>query len=282
METIITQKMLNIKTTLADIDTLDTAAHTATTRLSTLRSSKVFTQEDFTATSRAGRESAEAEELLLEGHIQEIKKEKALLTSTLPSLARATSDDDLLSTTDLDGEGSLDDLSSKDEMHRMNRDSSRDPSVDSALSSADGACTTSSPASTGGNPHLQRFSTNSSTGDDEVAVKYNLREQYIDIIPSRHRPAQRNVVTCTVNANTSLIRNGASAEGTDRRGSDLQRQKPIVMRSISGGYESPKNCSAAGLQRAATTMATMDTSSGSNNDDEGRKKSQSIEDEPMV
>lgn len=68
METIITQKMLNIKTTLADIDTLDTAAHTATTRLSTLRSSKVFTQEDFTATSRAGRESAEAEELLLEGN----------------------------------------------------------------------------------------------------------------------------------------------------------------------------------------------------------------------
>lgn len=69
METIITQKMLNIKTTLADIDTLDTAAHTATTRLSTLRSSKVFTQEDFNATSRAGRESAEAEELLLEGKI---------------------------------------------------------------------------------------------------------------------------------------------------------------------------------------------------------------------
>ena len=67
METIITQKMLNIKTTLADIDTLDTAAHTATTRLSTLRSSKVFTQEDFTPTARAGRESAEAEELLLEG-----------------------------------------------------------------------------------------------------------------------------------------------------------------------------------------------------------------------
>lgn len=67
METIITQKMLNIKTTLADIDTLDTAAHTATTRLSTLRSSKVFTQDEFPAASRAGRESAEAEELLLEG-----------------------------------------------------------------------------------------------------------------------------------------------------------------------------------------------------------------------
>ena len=44
IETLITQKMLNVKSTLADIDTLDTAAHTATTRLSTLRSSKVFTQ----------------------------------------------------------------------------------------------------------------------------------------------------------------------------------------------------------------------------------------------
>lgn len=167
----------------------------------------------------------------------------------------------------------------------MNLDTSRDVSVDSALSSADGACT-SSPASstTGQNLHLQRFSTNSSTGDDEaVAVKYNLREQFIDYIP-RQRQAQKNVVTCTVNASTSMLRNGANPEGNDRRGSDLQRQKPIVMRSISGGYESPKNCSTAGLQRAATTMATMDTSNSSNNDnDDGRKsKSQSMEDEPIM
>lgn len=167
----------------------------------------------------------------------------------------------------------------------MNLDTSRDASVDSALSSADGACTSSSPASTTGqNPHLQRFSTNSSTGDDEaVAVKYNLREQFIDYIPSRQRQAQKNVVTCTVNASTSMLRNGASMEGSDRRGSDLQRQKPIVMRSISGGYESPKNCATAGLQRAATTMSTMDTSNSSNNDDDGRKsKSQSMEDEPIM
>lgn len=163
----------------------------------------------------------------------------------------------------------------------MNLDTSRDPSVDSALFSADGACTSSPASTTGQNPHLQRFSTNSSTGDDEVAVKYNLREQFIDYIP-RQRQAAKNVVTCTVN--TSMLRNGANTEGgSDRRGSDLQRQKPIVMRSISGGYESPKNCSAAGLQRAATTMATMDTSSSSNNDDEGRKsKSQSMEDEPIM
>lgn len=50
------------------------------------------------------------EEALLMGHIQEIQKEKALLTSALPSLTRTTSDDDLLST-DID-DGSLDDVTS--------------------------------------------------------------------------------------------------------------------------------------------------------------------------
>lgn len=48
----------------------------------------------------------EEEELLLLEHIDEIQKEKALLTSALPSLTRTTSDDDLLSTDD----GSLDDV----------------------------------------------------------------------------------------------------------------------------------------------------------------------------
>jgi myosin-9 len=315
METIITQKMLNIKTTLADIDTLDTAAHTATTRLSTLRSSKVFTQEEFTSTSRAGRESAEAEEMLLEGHIQEIKKEKALLTSTLPSLARATSDDDLLST-DLDGEGgSLDDLSNKDQdcHHKIGRES-RDVSVDSALSSVD--------ASSPSGP--QRFSTTSSA-DDEMAVKYNLREQFIDYIPTAARKTasssssssvmssnqqqkkitspQRNIVTCQISP--SLMKNGNESSSSSvntaiTRGSELQRQKPIVMRSISGGSyasysnESPSKTNSGsqivGLQRAATTMATMDPSNNNNNnnnnnndDDDGRKtKNQSIEDEPIM
>lgn len=280
IETIITQKMMNIKSTLADIDTLDTAAHTATTRLSTLRSSKVFTQEEFNATARAGRESAEAEEMLLEGHIQEIKKEKALLTSTLPSLARATSDDDLLST-DLDGEGgSLDDLSREKDMecHRLNRES-RDVSVDSALSSADG---TASPS------HNQRFSSSTSTADDEMAVKYNLRDQNIDYIP-RQRVTQRSVVTCSINSSANIVKNG---EGRESRGSDLQRQKPIVMRSISGGgYESPagkvhQSTSAMGLQRAATTMSAMDgvsSHNNNNNEEDARKpKNPSIEDEPIM
>lgn len=297
IETIITQKMLNIKSTLADIDTLDTAAHTATTRLSTLRSSKVFTQEDFNATSRVGRESAEAEEMLLEGHIQEIKKEKALLTSTLPSLARANSDDDLLST-DLDGEGgSLDDLSKEKEMecHKMSRES-RDVSIDSALSSADG---TASPSNN------QRFSSSTSTADEEMAVKYNLREQNIDYIPTtrqrvittmthQQKPApQRNVVTCSINSSANIFKNG---DGRESRGSDLQRQKPIVMRSISGGgYETPsassgkipQSTSAMGLQRAATTMTGIETSNHNNNnnnndEDERKSKSHSIEDEPIM
>lgn len=292
IETIITQKMLNIKSTLADIDTLDTAAHTATTRLSTLRSSKVFTQEEFNATARAGRESAEAEEMLLEGHIQEIKKEKALLTSTLPSLARANSDDDLLST-DLDGEGgSLDDLSRERDMecHKLGRES-RDVSVDSALSSFDG---TASPS------HNQRFSSSTSTADDEMAVKYSLRDQNIDYIPTarqrvtttmiHQQKSSRNTVTCTINSSANIVKNG---DGRESRGSDLQRQKPIVMRSISGGgYETSatgkvhQNPSTLGLQRAGT-MATMETSNHNNNnndnDEDGRKsKNQNIEDEPIM
>lgn len=109
-----------MKATLADIATLESACHTATHRLSSLRGSKIFTPEELTI--QQGVQSVplsgdiqvppeNEEEALLVDHIQEIKKEKAILTSALPSLTRATSDDDLLST-DLDGEcGSLDDLS---------------------------------------------------------------------------------------------------------------------------------------------------------------------------
>ncbi|XP_014476007.1 PREDICTED: unconventional myosin-IXa-like isoform X2 [Dinoponera quadriceps] len=119
VETIVQEKLRVVRATLADINTLESACHTATHRLSSLRSSKIFSPEELNAAtpSVAGRGGAmdrdrdrgdEEEELL--GHIQEIQKEKALLTSTLPSLTRASSDDDLLlSATDLD-DGSLDDL----------------------------------------------------------------------------------------------------------------------------------------------------------------------------
>lgn len=70
---------------------------------------QAYSPEDFHAINNAAcpTDQSEDEEALLVGHIQEIQKEKALLTSALPSLTRTTSDDDLLST-DID-DGSLDD-----------------------------------------------------------------------------------------------------------------------------------------------------------------------------
>ncbi|KAJ1522409.1 hypothetical protein ONE63_002697 [Megalurothrips usitatus] len=103
IETIISEQLRKVRSTLADIDTLDEACHTATHRLSSLRSSKLLAVEICAAT----RTQTHDEEAMLVGHIQEMEKEKALLTSTLPSLTRASSDDDLLST-DMD-DGSLDD-----------------------------------------------------------------------------------------------------------------------------------------------------------------------------
>ncbi|XP_012281982.1 unconventional myosin-IXb isoform X2 [Orussus abietinus] len=119
VETIVQEKLRILRATLADINTLESACHTATHRLSSIRSSKIFSPEELgiAATTVANRgngdrdrDRGDEEEALLVDHIQEIQKEKALLTSTLPSLTRASSDDDLLlSATDLD-DGSLDDL----------------------------------------------------------------------------------------------------------------------------------------------------------------------------
>ena len=118
VETIVQEKLRIVKLTLADINTLDKACSTANKRLSSLRSSKIFSPEELSSTlSNIGRvnnnvptnpEREDEEEAALVGHIQEIQKEKALLTSTLPSLTRASSDDDLLAT-DLE-EGSIDEL----------------------------------------------------------------------------------------------------------------------------------------------------------------------------
>ncbi|XP_073960291.1 unconventional myosin-IXb-like [Choristoneura fumiferana] len=99
LEAILTDKIRTVRGMLQDIATLDIASHTASDRLSSLRA--------------APRAAQRPEEQLLVGHIVEIQKEKAILTSNLPTLIRATSDDDLLSATDHDGEfGSTDDLSS--------------------------------------------------------------------------------------------------------------------------------------------------------------------------
>ncbi|XP_063382914.1 unconventional myosin-IXAa-like [Cydia fagiglandana] len=97
LEAILSDKIRTVRGMLQDIATLDTACHTATDRLSSLRSAQPEERR---------------EERLLVGHICEIQKEKAILTSNLPTLIRATSDDDLLSATEQDGEfGSTDDLS---------------------------------------------------------------------------------------------------------------------------------------------------------------------------
>ncbi|VVC86801.1 unnamed protein product [Leptidea sinapis] len=105
LEAILVDKMSNTRGTLADIATLDKACATASDRLTIIR-------------ARGQPAQPRHEERILEGHIHEIEKEKAILTSNLPALIRATSDDDLLSTdhdllsTDHDGEfGSTDDLS---------------------------------------------------------------------------------------------------------------------------------------------------------------------------
>ncbi|XP_012530085.1 unconventional myosin-IXa isoform X1 [Monomorium pharaonis] len=152
VETIVQEKLRVVRATLADINTLESACHTATHRLSSLRSSKIFSPEELNvaAASAAGRAAAmdrdrdrgDEEEALLVDHIQEIQKEKALLTSTLPSLTRASSDDDLLlSATDLD-DGSLDDLlpSSADGLVRkkpVQRQSSADNSFPTIINMDD-------------------------------------------------------------------------------------------------------------------------------------------------
>lgn len=108
IETIIKEQLKKIRITLDDIDTLDTACQAATNRLSSLRTSKVFSPEELLPSSQPSQQQGEDEEHLLVDHIQEIQKEKEHLTSTLPTLTHATSDDDMLST---DGDGSLDDIS---------------------------------------------------------------------------------------------------------------------------------------------------------------------------
>lgn len=173
IETLITQKMFNVRCTLNDIHSLDNAAHTATARLSNLRSSKVFTPEEMPP--RPQSIESESEEKLLEDHIQEIEMEKAMLTSTLPSLARASSDDDFLST-DMEGEGgSLDDLTSS-RLEETNKES-----IDSSF----GSISEHQFSPLNENNILNR-EPNILDMESPVAC-YNLREQNIDYLPPNHR-----------------------------------------------------------------------------------------------
>lgn len=267
IETLITQKMLNVKSTLADIDTLDTAAHTATTRLSTLRSSKVFTPEELLP--RQQNMETDAEEMLLEGHIQEIQKEKAHLTSTLPSLARANSDDDLLST-DLDGEsGSLDDLS---------RDCPSKDSIDSK----------------------------SIDNSDEMifATPYSIRDQS-DIkypnqtkMPSKSTPSTSSSSSSTTQSRTQLNQTSTGSVGSvigsgNNGGLSSVSQKPAkIMRSISGGYydvptiysttrSQPTISGGISPQDVDIVMDNLSKESKNNNNRKAKRQS-SLDDEPIM
>uniref|UniRef100_A0A336KNQ0 CSON011773 protein n=1 Tax=Culicoides sonorensis TaxID=179676 RepID=A0A336KNQ0_CULSO len=104
IEAIIMQKIQNIKNTLNNIDSLDVATNTASERLNILRGSKFLSDEN---KDSAASITSNAEELLLEDHIEELIKEKTQLTLNLPTLVRINSDEDLLSTEfDYDNESS--------------------------------------------------------------------------------------------------------------------------------------------------------------------------------
>ncbi|XP_064475014.1 unconventional myosin-IXa-like isoform X2 [Ornithodoros turicata] len=111
---IIQEQLHKVQTTLADIDTLDSAVNTVVTRLSSLRSSRLPHVQETNGNqvvSTIGREDDD-EEAILTQQIENLQKEKALLTTVLPTLqlGYSGSDDDLLST-DMDSTaGSLDDI----------------------------------------------------------------------------------------------------------------------------------------------------------------------------
>lgn len=202
-----------------------------------------------------------------------------MLTSTLPSLARATSDDDLLST-DLDGEGgSLDDLSSKQpqqqsaaaaaggggELPHYHHDAQQPHHAmadNVSRRTVDSDC-----ASTASNTVVaSRENSFPSDGDglagEPVAVSYNLREQNIDYIqqtPPPQPPSRQQQRWSGSQQNLHFA--GAAAAGAAAgtassnypSGSELQRQKPLAVRSMSGGYETAA---------AAAAVVTSSNSSG--------------------
>lgn len=112
IESIISEKLRKLRNTLDDIDTLDSACQAATKRLSSLRSSKVFSPDELmqpqSQSTSVNSSPLDDEENIINDHLQELEKEKDHLTSTLPNLTHANSDDDMLST---DGDGSTDDIS---------------------------------------------------------------------------------------------------------------------------------------------------------------------------
>lgn len=261
IETLITQKMLNVRCTLNDINSLDAAAHTATARLSNLRSSKVFTPE--------------SEEKLLEDHIQEIEMEKAILTSTLPKLARASSDDDFLST-DMDGEGgSLDDLTSS----RLEEGTKE--SIDSSFGSI---------SEQQFSPMNENDSSNkdSSGLDLESPVAcYNLRDQNIDYLPSNRQMFQfsglreRNTVENTPSTSTNV---DFQSSHHSNKLLDSQKSSSASIDSSNVGEITPHIQLTASMQRQSSNFDSTfpdDDTTRTNNKQKPTKR-RTIDDKPIM
>ncbi|KAK8757260.1 hypothetical protein V5799_000035 [Amblyomma americanum] len=119
---IIQEQLKKVQNTLADIDTLDSAVSTVVTRLSSLRSSRLSLAVEPNGSQLPPPMSSrdeEEEEALLTQQIESLEKEKALLTTVLPTLALSGSDDDLLSTDMDSAAGSLDDVRPFDDASAM-------------------------------------------------------------------------------------------------------------------------------------------------------------------
>uniref|UniRef100_T1JDE0 Unconventional myosin-IXb n=1 Tax=Strigamia maritima TaxID=126957 RepID=T1JDE0_STRMM len=108
IEFIIQEQLKKLKITLADIDTIDTACHTASNRLSSIRSTKPKKSLPI-GNEGASEETADYEDILSQ-HIETLQNEKVLLTTVLPTLTRTSSDDEMLSTDVESTIGSLDDI----------------------------------------------------------------------------------------------------------------------------------------------------------------------------
>ncbi|KAJ6220970.1 hypothetical protein RDWZM_006782 [Blomia tropicalis] len=103
IESIISERMRQISDTLNDIDILDVACHTASSRLSSIRYSKLNPSRDSAGLIRTNS-NVDDEEALLTQRINELITEKNHLTTILPTfrLASACSDEDMLSSNEND------------------------------------------------------------------------------------------------------------------------------------------------------------------------------------
>ncbi|WAQ98537.1 MY9AA-like protein [Mya arenaria] len=111
IEKILSEQVRKLKTTLQDINTLESAEQTATERLSVVRASirgektavRHHTEVRSPASVSEDAEILEEQERVISSHIQSIQKEKEDLTTALPTFEyRHSSDDEMLSADDVE------------------------------------------------------------------------------------------------------------------------------------------------------------------------------------